>query len=108
MNGREPDVSCRHSVLTFFLEVRKKRQDSGWVQILQVKFRHGPLAAHGEKAQKQYNRVTVAVDGVWACSANTWQVFVEDIAHYGAEQVGKFPLHRCPPFRLGTGTTSSP
>src|SRR5580692_6117088 len=86
MNGREPDVSCRHSIVTLFLEVREKRQDSGWIQILQVEFRHGPLAVHGEKAQKQHNGVAVAVDGVRARSANTWQVIGEVIADYGAQQ----------------------
>ena len=77
-------------------------------QILQVEFCDRPLAARREKAQKQHNAVAVAVGGVRTRSANTRQVIAEVIAHYDAQQVGKFPFHRCPPFRPGTGTTSWP
>src|SRR6266542_3487711 len=97
MNSGEPDVSRRHSVLTFLLEVGEKRQDPGWLQSLQVEFRYGPLVARGEKAQKQHKAVTVTVDCVRAGSANTRQVIGEVVLHNGAQQIGKFLLHRCPP-----------
>ena len=69
MNGGEPDVSCCCSVFTFLLQVREKRKDSRWVQILQVEFRHGSLAARREKTQKQHKAVAVTVDGVRAYPA---------------------------------------
>src|SRR5208283_3650006 len=104
----EPDVSCRCSVLAVPFEIGEKRKDFRWVQIRQVQYRHWAFPARGEKPQKQHKAVAVAVDGVRACSANTRQVVGEVIAHYGAKQVGELPLHRCPPFRVGLGTTSSP
>src|SRR3984893_1121047 len=104
----EPDVSGRHTVLPFLLEVGQNRQDPGWLQILQIEFRYGPLVARREKSEKQHEAVAVTMDGVGTGSANTRQVISEVIAHDGAQQIGKLLLHSCPPFRPGTGTTSSP
>src|ERR1019366_1915823 len=108
MNRGEPNVSGSHTVLPFLLEVGEKRQDPGWLQILQIEFLCGPLAARREKPKKQYDAVAVTMDGVRASSANARQVIGEVVTHDGAQQSGMLLLHACPPFRLGAGTTSSP
>src|SRR5436309_8505817 len=108
MNGGESDVSCRNPVLALPLQVGEERQDSRWVQVREVEFRHRPIPACGEKPEKQHKAVAVAVDGVRARSAKTWQVVSEVVASDGAKKIGKLRLHRCPPFRPGTGTTNSP
>jgi hypothetical protein len=71
MNGGEPDIAGRYAALAFLLQVGEKRQDSGWVQIFQVKFRHWLLVARREKPEKQYKAVAVTMDGVRAGSADS-------------------------------------
>ena len=103
VNGGEPDVSCRRSVLAFPLEIGEKRKDSRWIQIRQVEFRHRALLAHGEKPQKQHKAVAVTVNGVRARSAKTRQVVGEVIAHYGCQAGWGVASSSLPPFQAWCG-----
>jgi len=64
MNSGEPDVSGRHTILPFLLEVGEKRQNPDWLEILQIEFRYGPLVACREESEKQYEAIAVTMDGV--------------------------------------------
>src|SRR6516164_2794624 len=108
MNGRKPDVSRRHCVLALLLEVGEKCKDAWRIQVRQVEFRQWPVPARREKTQEQDKAVAVTLDRVATHSTKIGQMVGEVVAHYGAEQVRKCLLHRCPLSQPGKGTTSSP
>jgi hypothetical protein len=97
MNGGEPDIACRHAVVTVLLQVIEKSEDLIRVNVVQVQIAGLALSLPGQEAKQQDQAVSIAQNSIGTEAAQPGKMVHEVVPQADRQLIRRSRFHLLPP-----------